>query len=153
MCTPPGSELGPSGDLVKGRERSRTRLSTLMKAVEAVDHPDVRPTRIEVGPGAAEFVHERGGRLYVWVSETGIEHETTIPNRNIDFIEVPGDDFTLYVDRSIEPPERWRLVFHRFPRPHVRALWNGTGGFSQPVGLSGSWEGAGFTRAPWTADE
>lgn len=110
-------------------------------------------TWIEVGPGVAEFLHERGGRLYVWVSETGIEHETTSPKPNIDFVEVAGDEFTLYVDRSIEPPEHWRLVFHRLPRPHVRALWNRTGGFSQGRGLSGSWEGAGFMRAPWSPAE
>lgn len=124
-----------------------------MEAGRIVDLCRVSTTRIEVGPGVAEFVHERGGRLYVWVSETGIEHETTSPNPDINFVELPGDQFTLYVDSSIEPAERWRLVFHRFPRPHVRALWNGTGGFSQGSGLSGGWEGTGFMRAPWTPDD
>ncbi|HEY2371728.1 MAG TPA: hypothetical protein VGH82_04195 [Gaiellaceae bacterium] len=119
-----------------------------MEAPEAVDHSGVKQTRIEVGPGVAEFVRQHGGRLFVWVSEAGVEHETTSPNPNIEFIEIPGGDFTLYVDRSIEPAERWRLVFHRFLRPHVRALWNGTGGFSEGTRLQGGgWEGAGFMRA------
>lgn len=126
----------------------------LMEETGTVDHCRVSARRIEVGPGVAEFVHERGGKLYVWVSETGIEHETTSPNPNVDFIEIPGDDFTLYVDRSIETAERWRLVFHRFPRPHVRALWNGTGGFSEGThSQGGGWEGAGFMRASWTPDD
>lgn len=108
---------------------------------------------VEVGPGVVEFVREHGGRLFVWLSESGVEHETARPKSGVEFIEVPGDGFTLCVDRSIDAPERWRLVFHRFPRPHVRALWNGTGGFSQTSGLPGRWEGAGFMRAPWTPDD
>jgi hypothetical protein len=99
-------------------------------------------TTIQVGPRVADFVRERGGRLFVWLGESGIEHETTQPNPGIDFVEIPGESFTLFVDRSIEQPDTWRLVFHRFPIPHVRALWNGTA--YQAGGALTSWEDGGW---------
>jgi hypothetical protein len=80
--------------------------------------------KIDADPQAVRFIRDHGGRLFVWASDAGIEHETTKPHNGVAFDEVQGDGFTLCVDQSIEMPHGWRLVFHRFPTPHVRALWN-----------------------------
>ena len=95
---------------------------------------------IRADPRAVEFIRDHGGRLFVWAGDAGIEHETTRPRAGVAFDELQADGFTLYVDRSIEMPHGWRLVFHRFPTPHVRALWNER--VFSPNGLRVSqWEG------------
>ena len=102
----------------------------------------MKTTAVETYPGAADFIREHGGRLFIWVSDAGLEHETTKPKQGIDFIELRGDGFSLNVDPAIEMPAKWSLVFHRFPRPHVRALWNG-GAFSPNIPRMSPWEGEG----------
>jgi len=89
--------------------------------------------RIEVEPEAAEYIAAHGGRLYVTVSSAGLVHEATAPEPAVNYSESSAGEITLCVDPAIEQPEFWRLAFHRFPRPHVRALWNGSGGFSSPA--------------------
>ncbi len=96
--------------------------------------------KVETDAEAEDFIREHGGRLFVWVSDAGIEHETTKPKEGIDFAELRGDGFSLFVDPAIEMPARWSLVFHRFPRPHVRALWNG-GAYSPSLPWISRWEG------------
>lgn len=100
----------------------------------------MKTVKVETDEGAEDFIREHGGRLFVWVSTAGIEHETTKPKEGIDFAELRGDGFSLFVDPAIEMPARWSLVFHRFPRPHVRALWNG-GAYSPGVPRMSPWEG------------
>ena len=99
---------------------------------------------VETDSGAAEYIREHGGRLFIWVSDAGLEHETIRPKEGINFIELRGDGFSLHVDPAIEMPARWSLVFHRFPRPHVRALWNG-GAWSPNGARMPQWEG----ESPW----
>src|SRR5664279_1188078 len=81
--------------------------------------------RVVADDEAVSFIEERGGVLYVWLSGAGIEHETTKPHQGVSFVSLRGEGFELHVDSTIETPHLWRLVFHRFPNPHVRALWNG----------------------------
>jgi hypothetical protein len=95
---------------------------------------------VDADQHAREFIREHGGCLYIWESEAGIEHETTKPRHGIDFKEIEADGFTLYVDPAIEMPQRWKLDFHRFPNPRVRALWNG-GVWSPNGSRMPSWEG------------
>jgi hypothetical protein len=99
---------------------------------------------IKADDPSVRFVQDHGGRLFVWGSEAGIEHVTTDPKNGINFNHIPGVGFDLYVDASIEAAHTWRLVYHRFPRPHVRALWNGTA-FDETTGLAPHWEGG----RPW----
>ena len=94
-------------------------------------------------------------RLYVTASSAGLVHETTKPKPGIQYAEFRPAGITLYVDPAIERPTLWRLVFHRFPMPHVRALWNGSRGFS-PTGnpaFVSEWEGLSPGSAPWTPDK
>lgn len=106
----------------------------------------MKTVTVETYHGAEDYIREHGGRLFVWVGDAGLEHETTKPKEGIDFIELRGDGFSLYVDPAIEMPARWSLVFHRFPRPHVRALWNG-GAWSAALPWLSPWEGEGPATA------
>jgi hypothetical protein len=103
---------------------------------------------VKVYPGVVDFLRGRGGRLFVWVSDAGLEHETTRPKAGVDFVELQGDGFSLYVDPAIETPASWSLVYHRFPRPHVRALWNG-GAWSPTIPRLSPWEGNDPKGSPW----
>jgi hypothetical protein len=98
-----------------------------------------QPT-VEADAAVVRHIGEHGGRLFVWLSAAGIEHETWKPKSGIDFSDFHADGFKLLVDRAIETPDRWTLVFHRFPKPHVRALWNG-GAFSPSAARAPRWEG------------
>ena len=98
------------------------------------------PIKVDADANAVAFIQERGGRLFVWASNAGIEHETTKPREGIDFVRLEGNGFELFVDPSIDEAHRWRLVYHRFPTPHVRALWNG-GAYSVGLPLMSKWEG------------
>jgi hypothetical protein len=100
--------------------------------------------KIEADEAAAQFIRDHGGRFFVWVSSAGIEHEAAKPPKDIEFEEHDAEGFTLCVDREIEAANEWRLVYHRIPRPHVRALWNG-GAFSPSGARTPSWEG----KKPW----
>ena len=71
--------------------------------------------KVETDAEAEDYIRECGGRLFVWVSDAGLEHETTKPKEGIDFIELRGDGFSLYVDPAIEMPARWSLVFRSLP--------------------------------------
>ena len=103
--------------------------------------------RIDADPKAVLLIQKQGGRLYVWTSSAGIEHETTSPRAGIDFVQLPGDGFDLFVDPSIEAAERWQVEYQRFPRPHVRALWNG-GAYSPGGSHVPQWQG----KPPWAED-
>ena len=98
-----------------------------------------KEVRVVADDASVSFIEDRGGSLYVWSSDAGIEHETTKPHDGVSFVTLRGEGFELHVDSTIEMPHLWRLVFHRFPTPHVRALWNG-------AAYSGaryqSWEGS-----------
>jgi hypothetical protein len=102
------------------------------------------PPQVVTDDDAISFLCKRGGRLYVWLSGAGIEHETTAPRHGIGFHRTPAERFELYVDEAIEPASLWRVVFHRFPKAHVRALLNG-GAYSPSGARLPSWEGKG----PW----
>jgi hypothetical protein len=106
----------------------------------------VEQPEIEVDEAASRFIRNHGGRFYVWLSGAGIEHEAAQPpGGGIDFVEYKTGDLTLCVDRGVEAAHKWRLVYHRLPRPHVRALWNG-GAFSPSGPRAPAWEG----EKPWS---
>lgn len=96
--------------------------------------------KVEADADAAGFIRQHGGRFFIWSSDTGIQHADTKPHPGVEFDELAGDGFALFVDREIEAAHTWRLVFHRFPRPHIRALWNGAV-FSPGSARMPSWEG------------
>jgi hypothetical protein len=80
------------------------------------------PPPVVTDDEAISFVRKRGGRLYVWLSDAGIEHETATPREVIRFRSISTTGFEPCVDKAIEPANQWRIVFHRSPKAHVRAL-------------------------------
>jgi hypothetical protein len=84
-------------------------------------------------PEVADFVRQHGGRLYVWASHhrcctgklTLLEASTKQP-RYRRFDPHPTNGFSLFLDRSLRRlPAELRLAMARFPRRHVKALWDG----------------------------
>jgi len=111
----------------------------------AADYVHVNVT-VSADDAAEEFIRDQGGRLFVWISDAGLEHETTTPKPGIEYAEFQCGTFSLHIDPAIEMPHRWLLVYHRFPRPHVRALWNG-GAYSPTVPYIPPWEGEAPSQA------
>jgi hypothetical protein len=99
---------------------------------------------VEADEDAVRFILDHGGRFFVWTSDAGLLHADIKAHPGIQFEELSGDGFALFVDRQIEAANKWTLVFHRFPRPHLRALWNG-GAFSPGSARIPSWE----CENPW----
>jgi hypothetical protein len=81
---------------------------------------------IEAGEHALEFIAEHGGKLYIWIDEADFGHASpTPPDREIEWVELSEDGFTLYQDAAIGSPDWWKLEFHHLPRAHVTAIWDG----------------------------
>jgi hypothetical protein len=76
---------------------------------------------------AREYVAEHGGKVYVWIHESGLKHVATHPpDEATDWDTIEGEGITLYVDTEIqEPTSHWRVVVKHFPLKHVDAIWDG----------------------------
>lgn len=75
-----------------------------------------------------KFVAEHGGKVYIWIHESGLKHVATHPPEDdpTDWDEIDGDGMTLFVDTEIqEPTSHWRIVLKHFPLKHVDAIWDG----------------------------
>lgn len=85
-----------------------------------------------VTPPASEFVHERGGRLYVWMRKSrccggGFTLATsTTPPRDVEFRLVEeADGIEVYVPlHQSRLPGELHVDLHRLPL-RVQAYWNG----------------------------
>jgi hypothetical protein len=88
---------------------------------------------VQAGQGVAAYVHEHGGRLYVWkvvhrcctggliLLETGVEP----PARPLSgFTRLDADGFELWFDGGRRLPETIVLELSRRKR-RVRAFWDG----------------------------
>jgi hypothetical protein len=102
---------------------------------------------LKVGPGVAEHVQARGGRLWIWLDpHPGLGGVTTTfllcaterpgatkttrrlrsarrPHRFTTH-EAPGIDVSFDAG-WMDPPEELHLELKRFPRTRVEAYWNG----------------------------
>jgi hypothetical protein len=88
---------------------------------------------VEAGQGVAAYVHEHGGRLYVWkvvhrcctggliLLETGVEPPARPVSR---FTRLEADGFELWFDGGRRLPETIVLELSRRKR-RVRAFWDG----------------------------
>jgi hypothetical protein len=94
---------------------------------------------------AVSFIQEHGGRLYVSL-RAGLEAVGATAHEGIAYQHIEGPGFSLFVDEEIEAAHMWRLVYHRVPWPHVRALWNGA--VFNPGGEYSHWEGG----VPWKSE-
>jgi hypothetical protein len=42
---------------------------------------------VSADPDAEEYVRDHGGRLFIWISDAGLEHEMTTPKPGIEYVE------------------------------------------------------------------
>ena len=82
---------------------------------------------VEADPEAVRFIAEHGGRVYVYAVGAGLKQvKTEAPDdQSIQFEQVNGDGFQLFIERDLAAPETWYVKLRRFPRKHVDVLWDG----------------------------
>lgn len=109
--------------------------------------------RLMLEDQVGEYIRQNGGRFYIWADAAGISHESLHARSGVNYTIYHGDGFDVCIDSSIEEPDVWKLVFHRFPRPHIRALWNGVAyqDGSGPGGIPRR-EGGSLLSRPWRGD-
>jgi hypothetical protein len=91
---------------------------------------------------AADYIAERGSRLYVWQEQIG--HAWFVdrvgfhdPNRGLSFSSIPISGVTLLLASDLDPPETLHVGMNRLPR-RLRIEWDG-----KPWGARGTVEGGG----------
>jgi len=85
----------------------------------------MQPIGVEMSAETAAELRARGGNLYVWDAGGKTFCRTIPPNGPILFDAIPGDRWTLHVQREITPPSFWIIRWRRFPRKRFQALYDG----------------------------
>jgi hypothetical protein len=89
----------------------------------SLDPRNEGPPEIEASIEVARFVNERGGCLYIWADDSGLEHaHTEPPDQPVEFMRIPASGFTVYQDATIASPPMWKLIY-RHIQPHIEARW------------------------------
>jgi hypothetical protein len=83
-------------------------------------------------PRASQFVAARGGDVYAWADNAGVQRTSLTRPDLRPFSELPVDEITLWVDEGIPEALVWKIEVSRFPRPRVTAQWNATIPAGQP---------------------
>jgi hypothetical protein len=89
--------------------------------------------RVEVTPGAARYVGDHGGRLYVWASGAAccggtrfIEASTDAPSDADSFVPADTSGLEVLVRPAVgQLPDELRVDLRGRLRPRVEASWNG----------------------------
>jgi hypothetical protein len=92
--------------------------------MEADSYLDPQGFRVEATTGAADFVLERGGRLFVWDDQYEMLHTSfqAPADGGIDFARCWCEGFEFNLDKSIIDPDRrpvWYVVLHHLPVKHI----------------------------------
>ncbi len=73
-------------------------------------------TVVQVHPDAAEFIHERGGRVYVWVDDDGLDHvRTEPPARGGDWTRYRDAGVEVSIDESAGAATTWTIMLRHLP--------------------------------------
>ncbi len=82
---------------------------------------------VEADPETVQFIAEHGGRVYVYAVGDGLKQvKTETPDdRSIQFEQIDGDGFQLFVESDLAQPETWNVVLRHFPHQHLDVLWDG----------------------------
>jgi hypothetical protein len=78
-------------------------------------------------PDAVRFIAENGGRVWVYADRAGLKHVRTMApeEASLQFEEVEGDGFLLFVESDLVQPETWWVELRHFPHRHIDVLWDG----------------------------
>ena len=98
--------------------------------------PSATETVIEyiTEPAAADFIRQRGGKLYVWPSHhrccggllTLLSSSATAPPPAKTFRRVPAEDFEVYLDTAFrETPSELHFKLKGLRRKRIEVFWNG----------------------------
>jgi hypothetical protein len=87
--------------------------------------------RLEASAESIEFVHEHGGKLYVWAKRARCCHgavtflETSSEPGDRPYRRVDANAIELYLDARLAEPETLVIEARGRRRKHVHAYWNG----------------------------
>lgn len=84
------------------------------------------PPTIDMAPGTAAALRERGGHLYVWADGAGMPRASiNPPAQRISYdTTTVADSCLVHVDSGIKPPHAWVIKCRRLPWPHFVALYD-----------------------------
>jgi hypothetical protein len=88
----------------------------------------LRRKKVIANPEAVSLIKSHGGRLYVYLDESGQKRvQTEAPNdQSVQFEQVEAEDgFLMYVQDGIKRPEQWIVTFSRIPHHHLDVVWEG----------------------------
>jgi hypothetical protein len=111
--------------------REKTLNETLLEEADLQPIAVPIPTRVEASDHALNFIHEHGGRVYVWSDQAGLSHtETKPPDNPVDFVQLEATGFEFFQDATIASPTLWKLiyvpVFHHVDALYDGASWHGS---------------------------
>jgi hypothetical protein len=93
---------------------------------------------VRVDPSAAEFALQRGGKIYIWVGDSGFLHvATTAPDDSMEWQPEAVAGVTVLIASSATGVEYWKVELGRFPRRRLRGVSNMTGTASHESGWFG----------------
>jgi hypothetical protein len=97
---------------------------------------------VDADPEAVRFIAEHGGRVWVYADGAGLKHVKTMApdDTSLQFEEIDGDGFLLFVESDLVQPETWNVELRHFPHRHIDVLWDG----HQPGWSVGTPSGGGF---------
>ncbi len=72
---------------------------------------------LDVSPDAAQFIRQRGGRLFIWVDHAGLLHKSfqAPENQRNEWTESLAHGIHVSVAASAGEAHFWRVAFRRFP--------------------------------------
>lgn len=96
---------------------------------------------VEAEPEVIRFIAEHGGRVWVYADRAGLKHVKTMQpdDLSIQFEQIDGYGFQLFVETDLVRPETWNVVLRHFPYKHVDVLWDGHQPGSSVIPPSGSY--------------
>jgi predicted DNA-binding transcriptional regulator AlpA len=123
----PDPEIDGLGETLVGAYWRRSDVETWMRdrGIDPGDEGEDDPwdVPVDASPAARRYIREHGGRVFVWlapVNEAWVVQKvsTTAPPGGPLFDEFDAGDFTLFLDRAIDPPNG--ILLRRRPWPFPR---------------------------------
>lgn len=80
---------------------------------------------IEIAPDAAEYLREKGGFLYLWVSKAGLlDAKTTAPAHSERWSWHKVDGVRVAIGESASEPTAWTVLLRHIPWKHLDVMSN-----------------------------
>jgi hypothetical protein len=91
------------------------------------------PPQVTLSDPTRAFIESHGGALYIWPSRhrccggalTLLDTDFAPPSRLTDWSDLDLAGLRVFLDTSVPGAQEISVLLHRWPRPHLTALWNG----------------------------